>query len=344
MMDTPRYEFSKSEIEKNYKYISKRLPLCRLFYAMKANGNEEVLKIIKEIGMGIECASKYEFDRARSVGVDVENIIFGLPVKTVDTIQHTYKNGCRYYVCDCLNELHKLKKYAPDAKKILRIKISDLVVSSINYGMSLEEIEDNLSEIRESIHGISFHISYNNNIQSIQDVSNRIDRLMEILECENKGYIVNIGGGYKTDTDDEFYDTYNKILTNLKAKYKCVFYAEPGDIIVETAGFFYAKVISMKKGKNSTIIYMDGGLPNGIGYETFLGEIENCSRSVDLKNESRVYEFRDCTNLNDTLIKVQSKSEIKIEDIIKFNHLGAYSIVFQNYFHLWEHCKVNIVE
>ncbi|SUY47140.1 diaminopimelate decarboxylase [Clostridium putrefaciens] len=343
-MDTPRYEFSKSEIQRNYKYISKRLPLCKLFYAMKANGNEKVLKVIKETGAGIECASKYEFDCTRRVGANVTNLIFGLPVKTVETILYTYENGCRYYVFDCLNELHKLKKYAPDAKRILRIKISDLVVSSINYGMPLQEIADNLEEIKESIHGISFHISYNNNIRSIQDVGKRIDELMEQLECKGKNYIINIGGGYKPDTDDEFYDVYHNILTNIQEKYGCVFYAEPGNIIVETAGFFYAKVISVKKTENSTIVYMDGGIPNGIGYETFLGDIENCSRSSNSQNELKVYEFRDCTNLNETLIRVQSKYDIEIGDIIKFDHLGAYSIVFQNHFHMWEQCRVDIVE
>ncbi len=342
-METPRYEFSKSEIQKNYKYISKKLPLCKLFYAMKANGNEKVLKEIKETGAGIECASKYEFDRARRVGVNSTNIILGLPVKTVETIEYTYKNGCRYYVFDCLNELHKLKKYAPDAKRILRIKISDLVVSSINFGMPLQEIVDNLEELKESIHGISFHISYNNNIHSIQDVFKRMDELMEQLECKGKKYIVNIGGGYKTDIDDEFYDEYNNILTKIKEKYDCVFYAEPGNIIVETAGFFYAKVISVKKTKNNSIVYMNGGIPNGIGYGTFLGNIENCSRNNSQK-ELNVYEFRDCTNLNETLIRAESKYDIEIGDIIRFDHLGAYSIVFQNYFHMWEQCSVHIVE
>lgn len=343
-MDTPRYEFSKSEIDSNYKEMLDNLPMCKLFYAVKANGNEKVLEIMKEIGIGFECASTYEFDRVKKIGVDPSDIIFGLPVKTVQTIEHTYKNGCRYYVFDDIRELYKLEQYAPTAKKILRIKISDIIPSSIIYGMSVHEIEQYIEELKKSIDGVSFNISYNNNISSVQMVCDRLDKIMELLVCEEKNYIVNIGGGYEKGISDKFYKEYNALINNLKKKYNCTFYAEPGKILVQSAGAFYAKVISIKRLCNKNIVYMNGGLANGVGYSTFLGDIENCSRNHKEKNEVRTYEFRDCTNLNETLIRIESSCDIEIGDEIKFNNFGAYSLVFQNDFHKWGRCKVKIIE
>lgn len=343
-MTTPRYEFSISEIKKNYENICKKLPNCRLFYAVKANGNINVLEVIKKIGASFEVASVYEFDRVRGIGVDSSDMIFGLPIKTIETIKYTYRNGCRYYVFDDMRELHKLQKFAPKAKKILRIQISDIITSSIIYGMPIKEIEQNLEEIRKSIDGISFNISYNNNFESVKMVCARLERIMELLECKNKNYIVNIGGGYEMGVSDAFYEKYNELLSDIKEKYNCTLYAEPGKIIVGTAGAFYARVISVRSIGDTTILYMDGGLANGIGYATFLGDIENCSRPNKEGDDVKVYEFRDCTNLNETLIRIESTYDIEIDDEIKFNNLGAYSIVFQNEFHKWRKCNVDIID
>ena len=199
-METPRYEFSEKKMKENYKYISSKLPMCRMFYAMKANGDEKVLYIIKKMGLGFECASTYEFERVRRQGVSPSDIIFGLPVKTIETIEYTYKNGCRYYVFDDIRELRKLQRYAPESKKILRVKISDIVTSSIILGMPMIEIEQYFKEIKESIDGVSFHISYNNNIADAQKVFDRLNKIMQRLEYKNKKYIVNVGGGYESET------------------------------------------------------------------------------------------------------------------------------------------------
>ena len=342
-MNTPRYEFSKSRIIENYESMSKKLPLCRLFYAMKANGNKEVLKILKEAGASFEVASIYEFDIVREVGVDPSEVVFGLPVKTEDTIKYTYENGCRYYVFDDIRELHKIQKYAPDARKILRMQVSDLIPSSIIYGMPIGEIEENIDELMSSIDGISFHISYNRIIEAVEDVCSRLDKVLSLLEAKDKNYVINIGGGYEDGVDDEFYKKYNKLLNGIKEKYKCTFYAEPGKTLVDTAGAFYAKVIAKKSVDNKVIIYMDGGLANGIGYNAFTGYVENCNGNTKSLNSTR-YEFRDCTNLNETLIRLDSCIDIQVGDEIKFGNFGAYSIVFQNSFHKWPKCVVEIVD
>lgn len=343
-METPRYEFSEKKMKENYKYISSKLPMCRMFYAMKANGDEKVLYIIKKMGLGFECASTYEFERVRRQGVSPSDIIFGLPVKTIETIEYTYKNGCRYYVFDDIRELRKLQRYAPESKKILRVKISDIVTSSIILGMPMIEIEQYFKEIKESIDGVSFHISYNNNIADAQKVFDRLNKIMQRLEYKNKKYIVNVGGGYESETSEEFYESYNLLLYNFQKKYNCTLYAEPGKIIIGSAGSFYAKAISIRHIDNKFVVYLDGGIANGLGYSTFLGDVVNCGSHNKQSRKLKIYEFRDCTNLNETLVQTESVCEIEVGDVIRFSNLGAYSLAFQNEFHKWRKCRVDIVK
>lgn len=343
-MITPKYEFSKKKIKECYQYMLDSLPLCKLFYAVKANGNEKVLEIINEMGMGFECASTYEFDRVKKLGVDSSRIFFGLPIKTIETIEYTYKQGCRYYVFDSMRELHKLEEYAPEAKKICRIKISDIIVSTIIYGMQMQEIYENAEELKSKISGVSFHISYNSYEQAVQNVCDRLEDVLDLFQADGKKYIVNIGGGYSVDKCDSFYKMYNERLRKIQEKYHCIYYAEPGKSIVEASGSFFCKVISAKKVNNKTILYLDGGIANGLGYETFLGTVENCNINCACTEQAVFYELRDCTNLNETLITFESKEIIEIGDIIRLTRFGAYSIVFQNSFHMWNKSAVEIVE
>lgn len=343
-MKTPRYEFSKKQIKKNYQDISLKLPQCSIFYVVKANGDRNILRIMKEMGLGFKCESSYEFARVKEIGVDVSNIIFGSPIKTIDTIIDIYENGCRYFVFDDMRELHKLQKYAPESKKILHINISDFNISSTIYGMHISEINENIEELKMAVDGLSFYILNNNDFKSIQVIFDKIYNLMNKFSRTDKRYLVNIGGGYKIDNDNEYYYKYNVLLTEVQRIYRCKYYAESGENLIASAGNFFAKIIALKQYDNKCVAYIDGGIPNGIGFTTFIGTVENYSRNTFKKDKEILYEFRDCTNLNESCIITKHSYELEIGDIIKFTNCGAYTVPYQNDFHLWEKCRVHIVK
>lgn len=57
------------------------MPRVGIFYAMKANPDEEICKKLIELGNGFDCASTFEMEQAIRLGCDPEKIIFANPVK-----------------------------------------------------------------------------------------------------------------------------------------------------------------------------------------------------------------------------------------------------------------------
>ena len=79
---TPIYIVSKSKIIENYQLLDRSLPGVDLYYAMKANPHEEILKTLVSIGAGFDVASKGEIEAALKAGASARNdLIFAGTVR-----------------------------------------------------------------------------------------------------------------------------------------------------------------------------------------------------------------------------------------------------------------------
>ncbi len=339
-MKTPLYVFSEEKIRENYKKIVSVMNKIKICYAMKANSEEGVLRILAEEGAWFECASKGEFDIASQVGIRPEQIIFGLPIKTEETITYVYERGERYFVFDDVVELEKLIKLAPNSNKLLRIKVNDISPDTIDFGMSMERIMENTKNWLKYVDGITFHISNNSNLEVFGEVSRRVCEILEILNKNSKKkYIVNIGGGLSLSAGQDFYDGINKIIEGFMEAYDVEFYAEPGEAIVNTSGKFYTKVIMTKRNGRLVDVYIDAGIPQGIAVRRIPSAINiyGCSR---VKDEKVIYRFIDCTCMGAALFTKRTNLDIQDDDILEFEGCGAYSVPFCNDFHAYEKCRI----
>ena len=190
-MQTPYYCFSKKRIIENYNTLKASLLVDDLYYALKPNGEREVLRVLDSINANFEVASVGEYQKLKSLGVESERIICSLPVKPIQWLRQLYANGIRYFVFDNTNEYYKLKKYAPESKKIVRIDITDIALGTIEYGMSLESLLNASDNLINNVDGVTFYISHNHHIDVLLAVLDRCDILLDHLGV-NK--IVNIGG------------------------------------------------------------------------------------------------------------------------------------------------------
>lgn len=339
-MNTPLYVFNSEMIKKNYQRICSLINNAHICYALKANSEEGVLKILAEEGAEFECASVEEFDSVRKIGIQSDHIIFGLPIKSEETIKHVYENGGRYFVFEELLELYKLIKWAPDSNKVLRIDISDIVSDTIDFGMSMEQILINEGDWLQYVDGISFHISNNTNLDVFHKVCGRVCKILELVnEKRKKKYIVNIGGGLRIDVEQEFYDGMNKEIEKIMEKFDIDLYAEPGEVIVGMAGKFYTKVILTKENGRSIDVYMDSGIPQGYATRRKPSAV-NIYGNERIRDKQCIYRFIDCTCMGTALFSKRTNLDIRDNDILEFEGCGAYSTVFCNEFHGYEKCTV----
>lgn len=341
IMNTPAYIFSAKEISRCYEAMQMKMPEVKIHYALKANSEIEILQVLKQNHAYFEVASEGEYNKLLKIRVPAERIICGLPIKPTKWIRSLYGKGCRYFVFDLISELMKIKRIAPESKKILRININDLVPESIDFGMGYDIILANLKyeEFKSSIDGLSFHISNNIDSSKLNVVLDRIDQLLSMMP--QRHYILNIGGGYRLNAAEDFYNVLNWRISKLKSKYNLEIYAEPGNSIVNSAGVVRTSVVGVRQRKeNQYDLYIDAGKPTGIKtdekriptYIKLLSKTPIC--------EQREYRFVDITCMHKPHFSIQLCQEVREGDIFEFGGMGAYTVCLQSEFHAWESPKV----
>jgi len=86
----------------------------------------ELLKDIKHQEFpGFDCASKSEIRSILKLGASPKDIIFSNPIKLESDIEYAYRKGVRITTADSLDELKKIKQFAPKMKILWRIAIKE---------------------------------------------------------------------------------------------------------------------------------------------------------------------------------------------------------------------------
>src|SRR5437868_14162150 len=97
------------------------MPRVRPHYAVKANPDRRVLKVLVQEGCGFEIASTAELDLLLALGVPAAEIFFSNPVRSRDSITYAAGKGVEWFVTDSLDEMRRVHAVKPDAKQDLRI-------------------------------------------------------------------------------------------------------------------------------------------------------------------------------------------------------------------------------
>lgn len=348
------FEINKNILRENYNYLSNKINCDKLFYAMKANGNDLVVKSLSEFDVGFEVSSDGELQKVIDCNVSPEKIISSIPVKTVNFVKSAYNYGVRYFVFDCIEELKKLITYAPNSKKIMRVYIKDIDSESYVWGIKFEEflkIKENNFDLFNIIDGISIHISRNYQVRLLDKIFDRLESFVKEFN-QDKRIIVNIGGGYFCKLPpyleykynlENYYTELNRKLDLLRSKFCLEIYCEPGRGIVDSACnlILPIQLLNVRDGKNIAFVnlnaYQVGTLPirierirNGASKLIFDA---NWVLDRKVKRERIVYSLVDTLCEWNELMKITSCEELESTDILKLYGVGAYSVALSSDFH-----------
>src|SRR2546422_5499983 len=97
------------------------MPRVRPHYAVKANPDRRVLKVLVQEGAGFEIASTAELELLLGLGVAPAEIFFSNPVKSRESIAYAAAKGVEWFVVDSADELLRIHETKVDAKQYLRI-------------------------------------------------------------------------------------------------------------------------------------------------------------------------------------------------------------------------------
>ena len=201
---TPFVMIDLNIVAKKYDELRKSLPQSDVYYAVKANPEIEVLKLLAEKGSFFDVATVYEIDRVLELGVDPSRLSFGNTIKKACDIAYAYSRGVRLFATDCESDVAKIAKNAPHSQVFCRI-LTEGIGASWPLSRKFGCYPDMAVEVLTLAHqlglkpcGVSFHVGSQQYYisqwrEALWDAKSVFDGAAERgIKLE----LVNLGGGF----------------------------------------------------------------------------------------------------------------------------------------------------
>ncbi|TQR30636.1 diaminopimelate decarboxylase [Campylobacter sp. MIT 99-7217] len=282
---TPFYIYDFDEVKQRFFALKEAFKArkAQIFYALKANSNLSLLKMLSELDSGFDCVSKNEIARALKVGAKPYKIIFSGVGKSEDELNFALENNILYINLESYAEMLLLEKIAKNMGKKARISVRvnpnvdakthpyiSTGLKKDKFGVSIEEAKKiylyaSKAEFLEPV-GVHFHIgSQLLNTAPIAEAASIVANLvkeLKALKIELKFF--DIGGGLgisyeKNEPEPNLYDYAQGILASLKGLDLSIG-LEPGRFLVGKAGVLITSVLYEKQNEDKRFIIVDAAM------------------------------------------------------------------------------------
>ena len=254
-------------------------------YAIKANANPKLLKIIQEYGLGVDCVSGGEIQASIDAGFAPSKIVFAGVGKSDWEIELGLDHGILCFNVESIPELEVINQIASEKGKqanvCLRINPEVGAHTHTNiatgraedkFGISMEDMEKviQLTQSMSNIHFMGLHFHIGSQILEMADfeaLCDRINELQDRLEKQQvKLEIINVGGGLgvdytspETNTMANFKDYFTTYHNRLQLREGQTLHFELGRAVVAQCGSLITKTLYVKEGNQQKFVIVDAG-------------------------------------------------------------------------------------
>lgn len=274
---TPLEVVSTKHIEMNYEFLHHHIPRLKIFYAIKSNPADCILRKMMALGSNFDVASAGEINKLASLGVTGDRMIYANPVKSPEGIRAAIQAGITKFTFDSENEIDKLVRYIPKEKisnmeVLARMKVdhSDAVVNlNLKFGADKHTVLHLLQYAQEKglkSAGLCFHVgsqtaSSHAYLGAFADVRKLIDETRQNgIEIK----YVDIGGGLPAPalhTDLDIAQIMNDINDCIERDFTDVeVWAEPGRYMCASAVNVLTSVLGKQVRDGKDWYYLDDGI------------------------------------------------------------------------------------
>ncbi len=352
--ETPFYIYSQEKISETYNSLKNTLG-ADIFYSVKANSNQAILKLMNKLGAGADVVSIGELKRAMDAGIKVKNIIFEGVGKSRQDLLFAINADIRFINIESLEEIETINEIAVSLNKTVNvgIRINPNIDShsldkistgkkTDKFGISVDEVDKIFTKLNNSkninLLSVSCHIgSQINNI----DIFKKVFKCMKDIANTfiNAGFKiqhVDLGGGFavkynENDKEINLQELKNVISNYFKnVSYKISF--EPGRYLIANAGILVTTILTCKSSGGVNYLITDAGMNTLIRPALYnaVHEIEAANKLSEKKISytiaGPICESSDIFARNVLLTKQNTGNKLFIKDT------GAYaSVMASNY-------------
>lgn len=341
---TPLYVYDKHIILKRIEELKEAFPYAQICYAIKANPNHSILKIIAQQGLGADCSNRYEIELAQRAGFDMNKSVFTAVNPCDEDLKKALSSGILMNL-DHISVFKRLQKIGLPKRISFRInpgfgngKFPEIDVGGkdAKFGMCEELAEECYTLAKESgIENFGIHMMtgscileenyFEKVISAIETIAEHIEKKVGInFEC------MDIGGGFGVP-----YEPFEKEL-NLKnvgeriaqrKKSQATLMLEPGRYIVAQSGILLTTVTTRKE----NFVGVDAGMTTlirpmlyGAYHPISLANNTEALETERLTVVGPICESTDCFAKDRLLPKIQEG------DILAIHVVGAYGFTMSS--------------
>ena len=352
---TPLYCYSYNKLKSNiinfFTYFKKFSPL--VCFAIKSNTNLNLIREIKNFGLGADVVSKGELMLALKAGINKKKIVFSGVGKTESELKFAIEKKILLINSESESEIKIIEKIAKKKNVVVNIGIrlnpnTDAnTLKQISTGkkenkfgvdektflklVSVLRTSENIKLKCLSVHigsQITDHKPYEKMLKAVDKIINKAKFNFEYID---------LGGGmgisYEKNQKKLNYKKYKSAIEKFLRKNNSKLIFEPGRSIIGNTAILISRVIYLKETSKKIFVILDAGMNDMMRPALYGAKHQILPAFKNKKKSKKSYEFvGPICETTDKFLSVSNFNKLKERDLIFISDVGAYgSSLSSNY-------------
>jgi diaminopimelate decarboxylase len=355
---TPFYVYSTATLERHFKLFDDALAgndhlVC---FAIKSNSNLAVLRVLGNLGAGMDVVSGGEYLRAKAAGVPGDRIVFSGVGKTRDEIRMVLQGGIRQFNVESEPELRAISEIASElglsAPIALRVnpdvdaKTHEKIAtgkSENKFGIPIAKARAVYAEAAAlpgiAVVGVDVHIgSQLTELAPFEAAFTKVRELTLALRADGHAITrLDLGGGLgipyeRSNSAPPLPVEYAGVIKSVLGDLGCEIEIEPGRLISGNAGIMVSSVIYLKEGEGRDFLILDAAM-NDLVRPSMYGAHHDIIPVIEPAPGTEGQPFDivgPVCETGDTFAKARVMPPVGPGDLVAFRSAGAYGAVMSS--------------
>jgi len=355
---SPFYVYSAATLTRHFQLFEEALNWAdhTICFAMKSNSNQAILKLLGDLGAGMDVVSGGEYARAKAAGVAGEKIVFSGVGKTRAEMRRALEGGIRQFNVESEPEMEVLSEVAASMGTVapITVRVNPDVDArtheKISTGKKGDKFGIPISRATEvyaraaalpglKVVGIDVHIgSQLTELEPFETAYLKVADLTRQLRTEGHEITrLDLGGGLgipyaRSNEAPPLPIEYGQLIQRTVGDLGCEIEIEPGRLISGNAGIMVAGVIYVKDGDGTNFLILDGAM-NDLVRPAMYGAWHDIIPVIEAAPgvEKHPYDIvGPVCESGDTFAKGRPMPPLSPGDLVAFRSAGAYGAVMSS--------------